>query len=234
MSWSLGETAALALKAARGAGLSWGLAEEASAAVIWLHSNGLPGISALCSYLGNPDGKPRTDGACPILTGCALIDGAIPSPAKPGDTAEIGPVRAPLLLLPFVARLEGGTTWLLASRPGHIASGRHANGASMHSAGIHSASVDGAGIDGASIGGAGIDGAGGDKWASHCLSGAAFCQLQRETRRQIKPPPREVLRLADHFACCIERLGTFAHRTYAPATGQSRQSGAGAGLTDND
>jgi len=229
MSWSLGETAALALKAARGAGLSWGLAEEASAAVIWLHSNGLPGISALCSYLGNPDGKPRTDGACPILTGCALIDGAIPSPAKPGDTAEIGPVRAPLLLLPFVARLEGGTTWLLASRPGHIASGqmgsgqmgsghmasgRHANGAGMHSGGI--------------------DGAGGDKWASHCLSGAAFCQLQRETRRQIKPPPREVLRLADHFACCIERLGTFAHRTYAPATGQSRQSGAGAGLTDND
>ncbi|HAG24232.1 MAG TPA: DUF3726 domain-containing protein, partial [Alphaproteobacteria bacterium] len=52
MSWSLGETAALALKAARGAGMSWGLAEETAASVVWLHSRGLPGISALCSYLG--------------------------------------------------------------------------------------------------------------------------------------------------------------------------------------
>ncbi|MAE12157.1 MAG: hypothetical protein CMN35_02945 [SAR116 cluster bacterium] len=55
MSWSLGETAALALKAARGAGMSWGLAEETAASVVWLHSRGLPGISALCSYLGISD-----------------------------------------------------------------------------------------------------------------------------------------------------------------------------------
>ena len=38
MSWSLGETAALALKAARGAGMSWGLAEETAASVVWLHT----------------------------------------------------------------------------------------------------------------------------------------------------------------------------------------------------
>ena len=203
MSWSLGETAALALKAARGAGLSWGLAEEAAAAVIWLHTNNLPGISALCSYLGNADGKPRTDGACPILTGCALIDGAMASPAQPGEVMEIGPVRAPLLLLPFVARLESGTVWLLTSRT---------TGRDDHS----------------------IDGSAGDRFASHCLSGAAHCRLRRGTSRQVTAPSCEVLRLADHFACCVDRLGTFAHRTYAPATGQSRLSGAGAGLTDND
>jgi len=203
MSWSLGETAALALKAARGAGLSWGLAEEAAAAVIWLHSNNLPGISALCSYLGNPDGKPRTDGACPILTGCALIDGAMASPRRAGEVTEIGPVRAPLLLLPFVARLEGGSIWLLTSRTADR---------DDHS----------------------IDGSAGDSFASHCLSGAAHCRLVHQTRRQVIAPQREVLRLADHFACCVDRLGTFAHRTYAPATGQSRLSGAGAGLTDND
>ena len=203
MSWSLGETAALALKASRGAGLSWGLAEEAAAAVVWLHSNGLPGVAALCSYLGNPDGRPRTEGACPILTGCALIDGAMPSPEHAGDVTQIGPVRAPLLLLPFVARLDGGTVWLLTS-------------------------------DRDSGGGAHITGGGGDAWASHCLSGAGICQLRRETRRQVIPPAREALRLADHFACCVDRLGTFAHRTYAPATSQSRLAGAGAGLTDND
>ena len=203
MSWSLGETAALALKAARGAGLTWGLAEEAAAAVVWLHANGLPGVSALCSYLGNPDDKPRTDGACPILTGCALIGGAMPSPTRPGEVTEIGPVRAPLLLLPFVARLESGTIWLLPSGPGRTDD--HA-----------------------------IDGTAGDSFASHCLSGAASCRLLYETRQQVVTPPREVLRLAGHFACCVDRLGTFAYRTYAPATGQSRLSGAGAGLTDND
>ncbi|MGC6452592.1 MAG: DUF3726 domain-containing protein [Candidatus Puniceispirillaceae bacterium] len=203
MSWSLGETAALALKAARGGGLSWGLAEEAAAAVIWLHTNNLPGISALCSYLGNPDDGPRTDGACPILTGCALIDGAMPIPAKAGEMTDIGPVRAPLLLLPFVARLDDGAIWLLASRTTHQ---------DDHS----------------------IDGNAGDSFASHYLSGAAGCRLVRRTCRQVISPRPEVLRLADHFACCVERLGTFAHRTYAPATGQSRLSGAGAGLTDND
>ena len=211
MSWSLGETAALALKAARGAGLSWGLAEEAAAAVIWLHSNNLPGISALCSYLGNPDGKPRTDGACPILTGCALIDGAMASPKRAGEITEIGPVRAPLLLLPFVARLEGGSIWLLTSHPGQRDQRRF------------DASID-----------ASIDASAGDSFASHCLSGAAHCRLVHQTCRQVIAPQREVLRLADHFACCVDRLGTFAQRTYAPATGQSRLSGAGAGLTDND
>ena len=218
MSWSLGETAALALKAARGSGLSWGLAEETAAAVVWLHVNGLPGISALCSYLGNPDGAPRTDGACPILTGCALIDGAMPCPEHPGDVSVIGPVRAPLLLLPFVARLDGGTIWLLTSSQSGDADGI-INGPD----GNDPPGNDPTGND-----------PGGDAFASHCLSGAASCQLRRDTRPQVIAPQREVLRLASHFACCVDRLGTFAYRTYAPATGQSRLAGAGAGLTDND
>ena len=43
MSWSLGETGAIALKATRGAGMTWGLAEEASEAIVWLQGRGLPG-----------------------------------------------------------------------------------------------------------------------------------------------------------------------------------------------
>jgi len=199
MSWSLGETAALALKAARGAGLNWGLAEEAAAAVIWLHTNNLPGISALCSYLGNPDGSPRIDGACPILTGCALIDGVMPVPERAGEAMAIGPVRAPLLLLPFVARLAPGTLWLVA--PGLT------------------------GMNGMQ---------GGDRWQSRCLRGGADCRIEYRQSIQVDPAMEKATRLDDHFACCVDRLGTFAHRTYAPATGQSRLSGAGAGLTDND
>ena len=118
MSWSLGETAALALKAARGAGMSWGLAEETAASVVWLHSRGLPGISALCSYLGQHLGQaaaPQSpEGGCPIMTGCALIDGMMDVPETSSQTLDLGHVHAPLLLLPFVARLEQGHYWLQA------------------------------------------------------------------------------------------------------------------------
>ena len=122
MSWSLGETAALALKAARGAGMSWGLAEETAASVVWLHSRGLPGISALCSYLGQYLGQhlgqaaaPQSpEGGCPIMTGCALIDGMMDVPETSSQTLDLGHVHAPLLLLPFVARLEPGHYWLRA------------------------------------------------------------------------------------------------------------------------
>ena len=50
-SWSLSETAALATKAARGAGMPWGLADETGFAVSWLHARGIAGLSALCRYL---------------------------------------------------------------------------------------------------------------------------------------------------------------------------------------
>ncbi len=124
MSWSLGETAALALKAARGAGMSWGLAEETAASVVWLHSRGLPGISALCSYLGQYLGQAAAphspEGGCPIMTGCALIDGMMDVPETSSQTLDLGHVHAPLLLLPFVARLEpaitGGTRWVSKER----------------------------------------------------------------------------------------------------------------------
>lgn len=199
MSWSLGETAALALKATRGAGMSWGLAEEAAASVVWLHRYGLPGLSALCSYLGTREFPQPDEIACPIMTGCALIDGMMAVPEKPSETLDLGLVQAPLLLLPFVARLEPGTIWLCA----------------------------------AGLGGT-IDRQGGDGWQSHYLHGGGACQLMRQTVPQIDPALETVTRLDDRFACCVDRLGGFAHRTYAPATGQSRLSGAGAGLTDND
>lgn len=115
MSWSLGETAALALKAARGAGLPWGLAEEAAGAVFWLHQRGLPGISALCGYL-DICGHDRSGEAalCPLETGTALSDGTRPCPVNADDSLDLGFMKAPLLLLPFVATLPPGTVWLVA------------------------------------------------------------------------------------------------------------------------
>ena len=95
MSWSLGETRALALKAARGAGLAWGMAEEAGAAVVWLQASGLPGAAALAALLDDWEWEgART---CPLSLGAAISDGA---PAG----RDVGELRQPLLLAPFLWR----------------------------------------------------------------------------------------------------------------------------------
>ena len=207
MSWSLGETAALALKAARGAGMSWGLAEETAASVVWLHSRGLPGISALCSYLGQYLGQhlgqaaaPQSpEGGCPIMIGCALIDGMMDVPETSSQTLDLGHVHAPLLLLPFVARLEPGHYWLQApGLPGPVSITN------------------------------------GDDRQSYCLRGSGSCTVSLGDRPQVDPALEMITRVDGRFTCCVDRLDAYAHRTYAPATGQSRMSGAGAGLNDND
>ena len=197
MSWSLGETGALAVKAARGAGFAWGLAEDAGFAVVWLQARGLPGAPALCSYLNwysatkhRPDEK---TGRCPLLTGAAISDGVISAPQSAQDETDIGLVRTPLLLLPFISNLDGGMIIL--------------DGLSMQD----------------------------DKDAAHAApAGLSHCRLRRLT-----VPPKQALtvthsRLETEFACCVETFGRLAHRTYAPATPESRLAGAGAGLTDND
>lgn len=108
---SLGEIEALCQKAARGAGLAWGLAEEAGRAARALTAAGLPGPEALALALAEgPGATPRVaaghwqgDGPlCPVRTGAALADFAA-LPEGPGPGLVLAPVRAPLLLLPFAA-----------------------------------------------------------------------------------------------------------------------------------
>ena len=96
MSWSFGETQALARKAAFGAGKSWGAAEETGWAVRWLAERGLFGPEALATYL--------VEGAagCPIDAGISFCDnGLLEVPCEFGD------LRAPLLFVPFASRLVG-------------------------------------------------------------------------------------------------------------------------------
>ena len=99
MSWSLGEVRALAIKAARGVEMPWGMAEEAGFAVRWLQANEAPGAAALAAYLEWRDGKCEgVHDLCPIALGTALMD------AGRGVPEALGRVRQPLLLAPFVAR----------------------------------------------------------------------------------------------------------------------------------
>ena len=111
MSFSLNEIEVTAKKAARGAGYPWGLAEEAGRATRWLCAQGLDGPAALAPLLDAGFAASLVDHApqslagpwtvahplCPLITGAALSDCAATLPAR------VGPVMAPLLLLPFLA-----------------------------------------------------------------------------------------------------------------------------------
>lgn len=78
---SRAEIEALCAKAARGAGLDWGLVEEAARSATVLDAAGLPGPEWLLDCLETPAGAALdlTDpGArialCPIRTGAVLLD----------------------------------------------------------------------------------------------------------------------------------------------------------------
>lgn len=122
---SLNEIEALSRKAARGAGMSWGLAEESGKAVRWLCDKGFPGPELLAELLRRNDGKSysdlvpqQSDGIwraprgplCPIITGSLICDRA--ADLKTETTMRLGEVAVPLLLVPFAseaARSESRT-----------------------------------------------------------------------------------------------------------------------------
>lgn len=108
MTWSLGEIRSLSVKAARGSGMDWGIAEEAGFAVEWLETHGLQGTKALAQYLSKVHRQetfePET---CPLKLGCMISD--------MNDWAELQnkPVYEPLLLMPFIANTLDNETLVL-------------------------------------------------------------------------------------------------------------------------
>lgn len=91
---SLSEITATGRKATKGAGYSWGLADEAGRATAWLWEHGFDSITALADVLdaGIPD-------ACPIRIGAGLCD------TPPETPATFAKVASPILLLSFAAEL---------------------------------------------------------------------------------------------------------------------------------
>jgi len=205
MSFSLNEVEATAKKAARGAGYSWGLAEEAGKATRWLSAQGLDGCGALAALLQEPRHEsPTRDGdiwsangaLCPLASGAALSDFAADLAAGPIRLIE---VAHPQLLLPFAAGAarQMGTVLTLACD-------------------TLTARTDGAGVDLAHI-----PSPPGTSDVQVSLGGRMGAALPHQTRAASDPAIWAV-------------LTGLAARTYAPATDASRRLGAGAGLSDND
>jgi hypothetical protein len=212
---SRNEIESLALKAARGAGMSWGLAEEAAVAAGWLAEQALPWAETLAGVLAqaHATSPPQIEGQrivparpgkrlCPILTGALLSD-----LGPPASAMEVRDVLAPLWLAPFLA------SWAGPDRAVHLAWGKAhlwitENGTTGADA-IPTTVLAAAFADSVAI---------------------AF----EQTRRPEQPRPHREPFGYDVADDVWRALEAFEHRTYVPASAQSRLVGAGAGLLDND
>lgn len=216
MTFSLNEIEATGKRAARGAGLDWGIAEEAGKAARWLTMHGLPGPEILAELLTRNDGKSyeelvpasadgiwraRSGWLCPLIAGAALSDRA--SEIAAGRVFETGPIAFPLLLAPYVA---------CGARPRGVVFELTWPGVTLTLA-----------PDGLAIAGA-------EATLSARIADGVKCRVAAEVR--VPPRATESGRAVD--AETWSRLSAFAHRMLAPATEASRLAGAGAGLTDND
>ena len=216
---SLNEVEVYSRRAARGAGMSWGLAEEAGKASRWLAERGLPGVELLSRLLVVNDRRAyqsmapsvvngrwqAADGElCPVCAGAALSDhiGLLSS----GKEIWLVELAYPLLLAPFLDPSWRQTDACYELRWQHARVLVFANGLEMECA----------------------------EESAHLSEHVDTVKVSAGKHRNASPSyrprtagvkiPRPVWRVME----------TFAERTYVPATDESRARGAGAGRNDND
>lgn len=214
MTYSLNEVEALAKRAARGAGYSWGMAEEVAKAMRWLAAHNLPSLAPFANLLLENDAKTNDNGVpmsieerrqadalCPFAFGALLCDRA--DEIGQSRAIKMGPVSHPILTVPFLA--------FVAARLNACVT------IAWHDLKLCS--------DGKTL------------WVSDPQS-----QLQKAIAQDVTCSLSEAKGGAPcdvRARCPIDQqswivLNDFAKRTYAPASEQSRMLGAGAGNSDND
>lgn len=217
MTWSLNELEVETRKAIRGAGLSWGFAEEGSKAARWLAAHGADPLPALSDILDRHDrqtgiagtftltdaGRWQADAPiCPITLGVTLCDYA---DRLATDACVAGPVARPLLLAPFVA-----TAARILKRPLQL----DVNGVQIVLNERGDPSCDVAALDIREA----VD---------------IRCAVASVPAFALKVTPASTRGIVTDSKSW-QRIAAYVHRTYVPASERSRREGAGAGLIDND
>ncbi len=216
MSYSLNEITAICKRAARGVGLSWGHAEEAGFAARWLAAHGLPGPEALAQHLGK-------------------IDGVNYDQIRPRNTSGIWQAKGPALC-PLItgAAISDLATELATGR--EIELGRVSYPLLLLPFIAAASASDGTKL---TLSWPGLT-AGFDPELRLDLPDHAALNCTEASTVHIKAgqsPSGDAIPLQNHAEICPNALRILAHlghRTYAPDTAESRLSGAGAGLSDND
>lgn len=209
MSFSLNEVEVTAKKAARGAGYPWGLAEEAGKATRWLCAQGLDGCGALAGLLDAGFAEALTEHGPKTLSGVWQ------------GNAALCPLFTGSALTDCAARLRAGPLELaqvaqpMLLLPFAAAASRQLATALVVEGPGFRAATDGTRLH--------LDGE---------IAPAASITLGPGPMPEDLSPPLHTRATPEPEAW--DRLNAFAHRTYAPATEDSRLRGAGAGLSDND
>lgn len=215
MSYSLNEVEAHSKRAARGAGLGWGLAEEAAKATRWLCAQNIDGCRVLTGVLeAHQDpacnlqapislvGEWRAEAGrlCPLYVGASLSDCAT---LVGSNGVSIRDLSHPLFILPFVAAAaRKAKTNLQVRWPG----------ATM--------TTNGKTVD-----------------LAISTEAAFYIEQVEQVEITVAPPlskDANQIGRARPSNRDWEKLNSFAALTYAPATEASRRLGAGAGQSDND
>ena len=216
---SRNEVASLCMKAARGAGMSWGMAEEAGFSAAWLVMHGIDGPRHLRAHLEQAQGRQWAElcpsvtpgdwrpahgrALCPIVLGATLCDhAALPEGPVAEAFIRLGVVDHPIHLLPFLVAIvqKKGVLMTLAWDGGSVCIGQ---GMTWLEA---------------------ATGALGTSAAELTLT----VQRGAATDASAQPLPK-----VNTSADTIAALNAFAMRTTVPASEQSR-AGAGSTLGDND
>ena len=225
---------ALARKAARGAGYSWSMADEAAFATSWLCRNGVDGTSLIATHLkiahelGADSIKLQSlqlpwtgssDGLCALSAGASISDLAT---SIQSDEMQLQQIIGAALLLPYVALASQRVQHDSSSSAHRVCTTRvkceHFD-ATLHATPTSS-------------------------WLSeiehhHIQTEQGYTDVFVNFNLQSNPVADTQSRLhtavhrANIAAETLADLERFAAKTYAPATSASRQ-GAGAGETDND
>ena len=237
MKVSLNQIEQTARKAARGAGLAWGLADEVGRAMRWLHTYGLNGAALLAAHLDGDGG----DGFCDEAGG--------------GPGSGDSPGRNPGL--PPAAPLALTGVWRAAAGPlDPLATGASISDCidAMPRGGIQTAAIARPLLAAAFVGGAAeSEGLAFEVTWRGCVLRCARGRVQvrgaldaaladgmhcrpAEPRAPAFRGPFRAPRIGETTvdARAWSRLNRHARRTHVPATPASRQTGAGAGLRDND
>lgn len=218
----MNEIEVLSLKAARGAGLPWGLAQEAGWAVRWLEARELPGAETLARLIENIDldagGLPRLEtlmpdvdilpwrasgGALPgLMAGIAFLDRAMMIEAN--GELEMVVVKEPLLFLPFAAAASGVS--------GHPLEVVWAGNRKLVSGGEIVGAVP----------------------LVEDIEAVEYMSVRVVGLMPVAGGPKPGTGGVAVDDSVLARLDAFAARTYVPESEESRQKGAGAGNIDND